>query len=316
MAADASSLLYPENVYAPDSASAGLPSLRWRRPDKKSKTGLESLESRFGAMRIPRSQYSPGIIGTGDAKRSGEDVARRSIEALRAARELGYKLPKEVYDPQYLAAMLMQEGRADFGAGSGFGHNKEATKLADILAGRFGSEAGAFVGSVYDKSQVAQRTKKPFPMVWNGVGVARNYDGSIAASGKNYAERFPMFYEAAGRPENAELRNFVNEYLTGTEYTSPLLPNTKRQFREEYERRQRETRKQASQKLSSSPLRDLQYTFFGGKDRLLGVPAEYDPVYQESQVKAPDYEKLGKTLRPTYNAGGMIENTTHDRKIL
>jgi hypothetical protein len=302
--------------YAPDAASAGLPSLRWRRPDKKSKTGLESLESRFGVKRVPRSQYSPGVLETSDAKRSGEDVVRRSIEALRAARELGYELPKEIYDPQHLAAMLMQEGRSDFGAGHGFGHNKKATELANILTERFGPEAGVFVGSVYDKSEVARRTKKPFAMVWNGVGVTRNADGSILASGKNYAERFPMFYEAAGRPENAPLRDFVNKYLTGTEYTSPLLPAVKQDMQNDYKMRQNKVWSETNKKLSKSPLRQLQHTFLGGADSRFGVPAEYDPEYQRSQIKPPDFEKLVKDLRPKYKAGGAIENTTHDRKIL
>lgn len=296
----------------------GLPTLTWRRPDKKSKTGLESLRSKFDSEHEQRAaQY----------KSTPANELRTRIEALRAAKELGYNMPKEVYDPAFLTALIMKEGRYDIG-GSDTGYirkNKQGdyytednptTRLVDALKDRFGYSAASFAATVYDKGQTAKRLNLSFPRLWNGTGTVRTDSGQLVASGKNYEENFPFFVNAATHPENKQLYDFVDQHLNGKDYTTPLSESKQRDIDYEYSLRQRKAYNDTKAKLEASPLRQAQYTFLGGSDNLLGVPKEYDPQVARSAVAAPNYDELRKQLAPTYKSGGAIENTTHSRKII
>lgn len=310
---------YDEYVRADEDPDAphnrGLPSLRWRRPDPKSKTGLESLESDLSGYRDPIFRRKIPVDNRTDVP---EDGLRRNIEAIRAARELGYKLPEEVYDPAFLAALMIKEGRADLGGTDvgtwAYAHNKKAMKLYEELAPRFGEDAAGIAALMYDKGQVAKRIKKPFPMVWNGVGEFRRDDNSLVASGKNYARRFPEFIEAAKRPENRAVYDFMDKYLNNTEYSTPLPKDRWADVESEYQRRQDTVRESVQQRLNENLLRRAQYALFGSG--LLGVPEEMDPKKMAEAVPAPDYEQLRRQLKPNYATGGNVENTTHYRKIL
>jgi hypothetical protein len=297
----------PES-YAPIAPhNIGLPSLKFWRPgvrqkDTDPKTGLETLPSSFD-------------FWTKGTRNSSEDTMRRHIEALRAAKELGFKMPDEVYDAKYLAAIALQEGRPDFGANAFNINNDKAIEVYNKLAPRFGQEAATFAAAVYDKGETAKRIKKPFPMVWNGTGTVRDKKGRLAASGENYAARFPMFLKAVDQPKNAPLLGFIDQYLNAKEYTSPLTVTMEQDLDREYGKRRAEAFDTASKKLKDAPLRQLQYTFLGSEG-LLGVPKEYDPVKMQEAVVAPDLEKMKKYATPEYKSGGSIENTTHDRKII
>ncbi len=297
----------PESYRPTAPHNANLPNLKFWRPgvrqkDTDPKTGLETLPSSFD-------------FWTKGTRRSSEDLMRRHIEALRAAKEFGFKMPNEIYDAKYLAAMALQEGRPDFGANAFNVNNDKAVEVYNKLAPRFGEEAATFAAAVYDKGETARRIKKPFPMVWNGTGTVRHEDGRLAASGKNYAARFPMFLKAVEQPKNAPLLSFIDQHLNAKEYTAPFTRTMEQNLDAEYRRKRSEAHDAASKKLKDAPLRQLQYTFLGSEG-LLGVPKEYDPVKMQEAVVAPDLEKMKKYATPEYKSGGSIENTTHDRKII
>lgn len=277
----------------------GLPNIKYWRPgvrekDTDKKTNLETMPSNFD---------------------NESRILRRHIEALRAAKEFGIKLPKEVMDSKFLTAMLIQEGRSDFGTNEFDINNDKSIEVYNKIAPRFGVDAATFVAAVYDKGETAKRTKKPFSMVWNGTGVVRDQSGKLVASGENYANRFPMFLKAAEHPKNAPLFNFVDQYLNSKEYTSPLTRTIKENLDTEYQNRRLEAYETASNKLKQEPLRQLQYTFFGSEG-LFGVPKEYDPAKMKSSIVAPNLEELRKSANPEYKRGGAVENTTHKRKII
>jgi hypothetical protein len=313
-----------KETYLPDAPhNVGLPSLTFWRPGLKpehtdKKTGLETQPSTFEWDE--RASYGRGMTGDPSKPKvkSGADTIRRQVEALRAAREYGFDLPSEVMDPKYLAAMVIKEGRDDIGNGGGIfnTNNKQAVSIYNKLAPRFGHEPAAFAASVYDKGQVARRLEIPFPMAWNGTGTVKDEQGKIWASGKSYAERFPQFLKAAEHPKNSQLVNFIDQHLNGKDYSTPLPKAMKDDIESTYGERKRTAYTTTKEKLKAAPLRELQYTFLGGADRMLGVPQEYDPEAMEATVTAPNYEDLRKKIAPTYKTGGSIENTTHDRKLI
>jgi len=295
----------PESYRRNAPHNLGLPSLKFWRPgvrkkDTDPKTGLETMPSSFNFW---------------SGRKSSEDIMRRHVEALRAAKEFGFSLPKEVMDPKYLAAMALQEGRPDFGANNFNINNDRAIDVYNKLVPRFGDDAATFVAAVYDKGETAARLKKPFPLVWNGTGVLRENDGRLAASGKNYAARFPMFLKAVDQPKNAQLLGFIDKHLNSSEYSTPLTKTMEQDLDTAYRKKRTQAFIDANQKLKDSPLRQLQYTFLGSEG-MLGVPREYDPIKMEESIVAPNLEELKKSADPQYKTGGSIENTTHYRKII
>lgn len=312
------------DTHRPDASyNVGLPDLQFWRPginpkDTDKKTGLETLPSSFEWL--DRRSFFRGMTGDRNKPKvmSSADELRRHIEALRAAKEYGIDLPKEVLNPKYLAAMVIKEGRPDLGHSGGAYNteNKQAVEVYNKLAPRFGSSAASFAAAVYDKGQVSRRLNIPFPMAWNGTGTVKSTNGGLWASGKNYAERFPQFIKAAEHPKNAQLVGFIDQYLNGDEYSTPLPKSTQEDINRTYQQRKNQAYDDTKAKMEANPLRQLQYAFLGGSDNLLGVPKEYDPLAAEAAVAAPNYDELRKQLNPTYKAGGSIENTTHSRKII
>lgn len=301
--------------YSPDAPhNKGLPSLTYYRPDpvnpatgKGRYGGKEGLETQPSAFKYSAAERR---------NEKSEDFIRRGVEALRATRELGYELPSEMSDPKFLTALLMKEGRPDFGANKIDTDNPESVKIFNSLVRRFGREAATFAAVAHEKGQVAKRTKLPLPLLWNGTGVQRDINtGKVIASGKNYNERFPDFLKAAEHEKNAPMVEFIRQHLNNTDYTSPLSPADEREINRKYQMRQNEAAQAALKRLDDSTLRTLQYGLFGD-NKYLGVPDEYSPTKAEAAVPAPDMEKLRRRLKPEYKSGGAVENTTHDRKIL
>ena len=296
----------PESYRTTAPNNVGLPNLKFWRPgvhakDTNPETGLETLPSSFEHRNFV-------------SHKSSEDMMRRHVEALRAAKEFGFNMPKEVMNSKFLAALALKEGRPDFGTNQFNVNNDKAIEVYNKLAPRFGNDAATFAASVYDKGEVASRLKIPFPMAWNGTGVWR-YDGKTIASGENYAKQFPIFLKAAEHPKNAPLVDFINQHLNSDTYTTPLTKTMQDEVNAAYEKRQSEAYNAAKTKLQESPLRQLQYTFLGSEG-MFGVPKEYDPEKMRAAVLAPNPDELRKSAAPEYKKGGAIENTTHYRKMI
>ena len=125
------------------------------------------------------------------------------IRAMRAGEKLGVpQLP-----PEYLAALLMQEGRSDFGFNEMNMNNPKAKMIAEqLMQEGFNDTAAGFSGALYDKMQTAMRLKKPFSTVWNGTGVSM-----YGQSGDQYTNKFTQGFPATMHPKNAELLNSIRE---------------------------------------------------------------------------------------------------------
>ena len=125
------------------------------------------------------------------------------IKAMRAGEKYGVpQLP-----PEYLAALLLQEGRSDFGFNEMNMNNPKARMIAEMLMQEgFDDTSAGFGGALYDKMQTAMRLKKPFSTVWNGTGV-----NMYGQSGKQYTDKFGQGFGAVMHPKNAPLLGSIKE---------------------------------------------------------------------------------------------------------
>lgn len=125
------------------------------------------------------------------------------IKAMRAGEKYGVpQLP-----PEYLAALLMQEGRSDFGFNEMNMNNPKARMIAEMLMKEgFDDASAGFGGALYDKMQTAMRLKKPFSTVWNGTGVSM-----YGQTGNQYTDKFGQGFGAVMHPKNQPLLGSIKE---------------------------------------------------------------------------------------------------------
>jgi len=125
------------------------------------------------------------------------------IKAMRAGEKYGVpQLP-----PEYLAALLMQEGRSDFGFNEMNMNNPRARMIAEMLMKEgFDDTSAGFGGALYDKMQTAMRLKKPFSTIWNGTGVSM-----YGQTGNQYTDKFGQGFGAVMHPKNEPLLGSIKE---------------------------------------------------------------------------------------------------------
>ena len=125
------------------------------------------------------------------------------IKAMRAGEKYGVpQLP-----PEYLASMLMKEGRSDFGYNDYNTNNPKARMVAEMLIKEgFNPAQAGFGAAILDKMQVANRLKIPFATAWNGLGVNRQ-----GQTGQQYAQGITSGFEAVNHPRNQPLVNTIRE---------------------------------------------------------------------------------------------------------
>jgi hypothetical protein len=145
------------------------------------------------------------------------DELRIRAEALRDAKELGFKYPDDITSPEFLAALALREGRGDYGSNAWGDEkltNKTAKRIFNTLLER-GTDhtAASFAALMYEKAQDAKRLNKPFTLLWNGAGTFKEEDGTVGG-GEYYARNFDLFQQAARHRKNAPLVNFIRGALT------------------------------------------------------------------------------------------------------
>lgn len=125
------------------------------------------------------------------------------VKAMRAGEKYGVpQLP-----PEYLAALLLQERRGDFGFNELNKHNKKAQQIAELLMQEgFDDASAGFGGALYDKMQIAMRLKKPFSTVWNGTGISK-----YGKTGDQYTDEFGQGFNAVMHPKNQNLLEAIKE---------------------------------------------------------------------------------------------------------
>lgn len=180
--------------------------LAWR-PDLKSPGKLETLPIGWNeqARRVDRLSAL------------SMDDLRTHAEALRDAQALGYSYPKEVANPEFLAALALREGRGDYGNNTlnFYGlSNKTAKGIFNELQKRGTDDrAAGFAAMMYEKAQDAKRLNKPFTEVWNGTGTFKDPHTGKVGGGKYYAKNFDAFRTAALHPKNASLVGLIKGSL-------------------------------------------------------------------------------------------------------
>lgn len=131
------------------------------------------------------------------------------LSTLKDAEQLG--MPK--LTDQQLANMFLNEGRGDAGLNRLNWNNPQAVSIYEKLKQKGHGELGAqFAGAVLDKMQTAQRLKKDFNEIWNGVGTS-------VATGRTGSQNAQRMQESAYAPDvkrNAELMSFIKDARYGT----------------------------------------------------------------------------------------------------
>jgi hypothetical protein len=268
--------------------------------DINPKTGLETLPISF------LNGVDPKTV-TLEQRIHIADYIRRNLEALRMARELGYPMPKEAYDPKFIASMLLKEDRPDIGANS-YGNDPRAVALDRDLRSRVGADPANVAATVYQHSLRAQEAGGgkgiSFARAWNGNGTAKDEKGNVIADGKRYEGYMPKFVAAAENPVNKPLLDYINKYLNGTGYTAPLPKDYVDQLQTMYEARKTKAAKEANQNWNQ--FRQLQQSVFG-IDGLFGVPRAKVPSYAADAVAPPNYDQLRNYYNPMahYYGGGI-----------
>ena len=115
-------------------------------------------------------------------------------------------------DPEDLAAMLLQEGRYDFGFNK-FDYDtapSSAKQIYDTLKkeGYTDRQAG-FAALINEKKLVADRTGMPFYRAWNGAGRTK-----AGRTGKQYAQEVEATKRLLSHEKNKELLKYFRERLT------------------------------------------------------------------------------------------------------
>jgi hypothetical protein len=114
--------------------------------------------------------------------------------------------------PEDLAAMLLQEGRYDFGFNK-FHYDtapKPAKELYDKLKEKgFSERQAGFAALINEKKMVADRKGIPFGMAWNGTGKTKQ-----GRTGKQYAKELEAQKRLLQHEKNKDLVNYFRSRLT------------------------------------------------------------------------------------------------------
>lgn len=134
------------------------------------------------------------------------------LSAVKAAKDMGTPMP----GPDYLASMLLMEGRPDFGFDSLNTNNKRAVALRDALVEQgHDPKAAGMAAALMDKQEVAERKGVTLGHAWNGLGRSKHQ------SGKQYGQKLlRQMQDAIPQPQNNPLFDYINSFF----YAQPSGP--------------------------------------------------------------------------------------------
>lgn len=148
-----------------------------------------------------------------DAKRKGLETLPLSfaapklsnnLQALRRAIEENVPGARDL-DPEFLTAMLLKEGREDFGTDMYNTNDPQSVALFERFSKDFGPEPAMFVAAIRDHSLRAKRKGIPFSQSW--------MPGSRYETAEQYAKSKEQFRQAVRDPKNAELYEFIRSNI-------------------------------------------------------------------------------------------------------
>ena len=202
--------------------SAGIPHMQagGQPPQSMAMAGQQNAPSTFvGGLGPLLDMTSPNPISFYRANPQNKFGAKDGIETIKSrvdkttmenfvkAMRAGEKYGVPQLPPEYLAALLLQERRGDFGFNELNKHNKKAQQIAEMLMQEgFDDASAGFGGALYDKMQFAMRLKKPFSTLWNGTGRSK-----YGKTGDEYTEEFGQGFGAVMHPKNQPLLGSIKE---------------------------------------------------------------------------------------------------------
>lgn len=170
------------------------------------KDGLETMPTKFG---------TPGQT---NFSMTGNDPIEAYTYARQLARAGKYGVPQ--LSAQELAALVLKEGRTDFGFKMADWNNKHSDELINRLSGgtdernrRILNDDSTlrpihFAATVAEKAALAKRLNIPFAEAWNGTG-----QNSSGTTGAQYAKGYEYALKAAQNPKNAALVQLIQAGL-------------------------------------------------------------------------------------------------------
>jgi hypothetical protein len=191
----------------------------------KSNTGIETMPiSRFdvGGDWVHKQNTDPAksTVYT--------DPVKANQELYRYARLAG-AAEKEGYpslSANELAAFALKEGRSDLGFNGGdYGvrGSNFSNKMYNELQSKYNAHPTdlGFITHIAEKKRVADKLGIPFAHAWNGTG--KNAAGQ---TGADYAKDWEYHREAAARPENKPLMDWIQRGIDdGKRFGLPLKEN-------------------------------------------------------------------------------------------
>lgn len=127
-------------------------------------------------------------------------VLSQHLSALRQAIKENIPGARNI-DPVTATAMLLKEGREDFGTDMYDTNDPQSVALFNRYAEQFDPKSAMFIAAIRDISRRAERKNIPFAAAW--------MPGSRYETAEEYAQSTEQFKKAARDPKNAELYEFI-----------------------------------------------------------------------------------------------------------
>lgn len=130
------------------------------------------------------------------------------LDAYKASRKHG----NIEISPDDFAAIMLQEGRYDFGFNKyDYDTSPSSSKsIYDKLKKEgYSDRAAGFAALLNEKHQVAKRLGIPMPMAWNGTGMSK-----AGQTGREYARKVQKTKEILNHEKNSTIRDYFRKALT------------------------------------------------------------------------------------------------------
>lgn len=206
--------MQPAETVAQNTDASKNPS--WKDLPRQSLTVRKTNYTTGNVEEIPTYYSTKKMVDEYDQKgktRSNvkEDIDTNILHALADAQRINKNIS---ISPEEMTALLMQEGRTDFGAtdltstDKAWAHNPQAVKLEKALIdmGHNPNSAG-MAALMLEKQQVAKRKGVPWQAAWNGLGKT-----SSGRTWKDYVKEYNMNLNNVGA--NKDALDYIRAHMT------------------------------------------------------------------------------------------------------
>lgn len=165
--------------------------------------------------RVTWEKDNSGVPETTLKELEGNEIARY-LSALNDAYDMGFI--KEKFDPRYLGAVLLKEGREDFGTEQYDTNDKHAVATYNALVEKGHSPKKAkFPAAVVGTLRRAKHYGLPFGHIWYGRG--KDEEGR---TGADYDVNLQHLMPLMDTEENTGIVNFIRDRLPAMNKPEPI----------------------------------------------------------------------------------------------